>query len=91
MQTWRRDDIAAVTAHVETGRFRAHMLVESVNDAITILSGTDTSLSAGNQPVTKGEPGIYQQLADWWNTYEAPSQHIRVQLDVVAGGATTVR
>jgi len=57
---------------------------------ITILSGTDTSLSAGNQPVTKGEPGIYQQLADWWNTYEAPSQHIRVQLDVVAGGATTV-
>jgi multiple sugar transport system substrate-binding protein len=55
---------------------------------ITILSGSDTSLSAGNQPVSKGEPGMYQQLVDWWNRYEAPRQHIRVRLDVVPGGAT---
>jgi len=55
---------------------------------ITILSGSDTSLSAGNEPVSKGEPGIYQQLVDWWNKYEAPEQHIRVRLDVIPGGAT---
>jgi multiple sugar transport system substrate-binding protein len=55
---------------------------------ITILSGSDSSLSAGNEPVRKGEPGMYQQLVDWWNKYEAPEQHIRVRLDVVAGGAT---
>jgi multiple sugar transport system substrate-binding protein len=55
---------------------------------ITILSGSDTSLSAGNEPVSKGEPGMYQQLVDWWNKYEAPEQHIRVQLKVVPGGAT---
>jgi multiple sugar transport system substrate-binding protein len=55
---------------------------------ITILSGNDSSLSAGSDPVHKGEPGIYQQLVDWWNKYEAPEQHIRVRLDVVSGGAT---
>jgi multiple sugar transport system substrate-binding protein len=55
---------------------------------ITILSGSDSSLSAGNDPVRKGEPGMYQQLVDWWNKYEAPEQHVRVRLDVVAGGAT---
>jgi multiple sugar transport system substrate-binding protein len=55
---------------------------------ITILSGSDTSLSAGNEPVSKGEPGMYQQLVNWWNSYEAPEQHIKVQLDVVPGGAT---
>lgn len=55
---------------------------------VTILSGSDTSLSAGNEPVSKGEPGMYQQLVDWWNMYEAPVQHIRVQLNVVPGGAT---
>jgi multiple sugar transport system substrate-binding protein len=55
---------------------------------ITLLSGSDASLSAGNEPVSKGEPGMYQQLVDWWNSYEAPRQHIRVRLDVVSGGAT---
>jgi multiple sugar transport system substrate-binding protein len=57
---------------------------------ITILTGSDTSLSAGNNPVTKGEPGMYKQLADWWNKYEAAKQHIRIRLDTVAGVATTV-
>jgi multiple sugar transport system substrate-binding protein len=55
---------------------------------ITILSGTDTSASAGNQPVRTGEPGMYQQLADWWNNNEEPGQHIRIKVDVVPGGAT---
>jgi multiple sugar transport system substrate-binding protein len=55
---------------------------------ITILSGTDTSISAGNEPVKKGEPGMYQELVDWWNRYEAPLRHVRVRLDVIPGGAT---
>jgi multiple sugar transport system substrate-binding protein len=54
---------------------------------ITILTGTDTSISAGNEPVQAGEPGMYQQLADWWNRYEAPRQHIRIQLAEIPGGA----
>jgi multiple sugar transport system substrate-binding protein len=55
---------------------------------ITILSGTDTSVSAGNQPMRTGEPGMYQQLADWWNRYEEPRLHLRIKVDVVPGGAT---
>ncbi len=55
---------------------------------ITILSGSDTSLSAGNEPVSKGEPGMYEQLVDWWNEHEAREQHVRVNLDVIPGGAT---
>lgn len=57
---------------------------------ITIVSGTDASISAGDKPVRKGEPGMYQELVDWWNKYEAPIRHIKVQLDVIAGGATVV-
>jgi multiple sugar transport system substrate-binding protein len=62
----------------------------SAQTTITILSGNDTSVSAGNEPVKKGEPGMYQELADWWNKYEAPVRHVRVQFDVLPGGATVV-
>jgi multiple sugar transport system substrate-binding protein len=60
----------------------------SRNITITIVSGSDASVSAGNEPVHEGEPGMYQELVDWWNTYETPSQHITIKLDVVPGGAT---
>jgi multiple sugar transport system substrate-binding protein len=43
---------------------------------ITILTGTDTSVS-----------GIYQQLAHWWKANEG-STHITIKLDMVPGGAT---
>jgi multiple sugar transport system substrate-binding protein len=57
---------------------------------ITILSGSDASASVGNEPVQKGdESGMYQELADWWNKYERPSQHITIKLDAIPGGATT--
>jgi multiple sugar transport system substrate-binding protein len=55
---------------------------------ITILSGTDTSIGAGDNPVSKGEPGMYSELVDWWNQYEEPVRHFRLRLDVVPGGAT---
>lgn len=55
---------------------------------ITILSGSDSSLSAGNIPAQKGETGMYQQLVNWWNKYEAASQHITIRLDMISGGAT---
>ncbi len=55
---------------------------------ITILSGSDTSLSVGNKPVARGEPGMYEQLVNWWNKYEARRQHIKVRFEVITGGAT---
>jgi multiple sugar transport system substrate-binding protein len=55
---------------------------------ITILSGTDTSIGAGDKPVSKGEPGMYSELVDWWNAHEAPVRHFRLRLDVIPGGAT---
>lgn len=55
---------------------------------VTILTGTDTSISAGNSPVRSGDTGMYRELADWWNAYEAPLTGIRVRLDPVDGGAT---
>jgi multiple sugar transport system substrate-binding protein len=55
---------------------------------ITILSGTDTSVSAGNVPASNGNPGMYAELADWWNRYEEPVTHITIRLDVIGGGAT---
>jgi multiple sugar transport system substrate-binding protein len=50
---------------------------------VTILSGTDTSESS-----RAGEPGMYAELIDWWNTYERPVTHISIALDTVTGGAT---
>ena len=58
------------------------------NVTVTILSGTDASVSAGSEPVNKDEPGMYSQLVDWWNKYETPVTHIRVVLDTIPGGAT---
>jgi multiple sugar transport system substrate-binding protein len=54
---------------------------------ITILSGTDTSISPGNQPLD-GATGMYSELVNWWNTYEEPVTRIRVRLDTIDGGAT---
>jgi multiple sugar transport system substrate-binding protein len=54
---------------------------------ITVLSGTDTSISPGSPPL-RGATGIYSELVDWWNTYEEPLTGIRVQLDTIDGGAT---
>ena len=54
---------------------------------ITILSGTDSSISPGSQPLD-GATGIYSELVAWWNTYEEPLTGIRVRLDIIGGGAT---
>jgi trehalose/maltose transport system substrate-binding protein len=55
---------------------------------IVIVSGTDTSLSAGSHPVTKDVAGMYQQLVQWWNANEADREHFTLVLDTVTGGAT---
>jgi trehalose/maltose transport system substrate-binding protein len=55
---------------------------------ITILSETDTSISAGDEPVSRGEPGMYSELVDWWNAHEAPTRGFRLRLDVIPGGTT---
>lgn len=54
---------------------------------ITILTGSDTSIGVGNQHL-QGDSGMYTHLANWWNKYEAPSQHFDIQFDVISGGAT---
>jgi multiple sugar transport system substrate-binding protein len=54
---------------------------------ITILSGTDTSISPGNQPLG-GATGMYGELVNWWNLNEEPLTGIHVQLDTIDGGAT---
>lgn len=55
---------------------------------VTILTGTDTSISAGDAPLHSFDTGMYSELVDWWNTYEAPQTRIRIRLAVVDGGAT---
>jgi multiple sugar transport system substrate-binding protein len=55
---------------------------------VTILSGTDTSVSAGTPPVQPGEPGMYSELVNWWNKHEQPVTGIHVVLDTLPGGAT---
>lgn len=55
---------------------------------VTILTGTDTSISAGDTPVRSGDTGMYSELADWWNAREARITGIRIRLAVVDGGAT---
>jgi multiple sugar transport system substrate-binding protein len=57
---------------------------------ITIVSGSDTSLSPGNEPVDPGQDdnGMYQQLVDYWNAYEKPLYGFYVKLDMIPGGAT---
>jgi multiple sugar transport system substrate-binding protein len=79
--------VAACTATPGTQAWPAHGTQEAT---ITILSGADTSASAGDEPVEKGESGMYQELVDWWNKFQAPVRHFKVQLDVVPGGATVV-
>jgi multiple sugar transport system substrate-binding protein len=54
---------------------------------ITILSGTDSSISPGSPPV-RGATGMYSELVDWWNIYEEPLTGIRVRIDAIDGGAT---
>jgi multiple sugar transport system substrate-binding protein len=55
---------------------------------VTILSGADTSVSPGNQPVRPDDSGMYAELVDWWNKYEEPVTKIHVVLDTVSGAAT---
>jgi multiple sugar transport system substrate-binding protein len=55
---------------------------------ITILSGSDTSVSPGNNPIYPNENGMYQQLVNYWNAYEAKIYGFSVTLDVIPGGAT---
>ena len=55
---------------------------------ITIVSGSDTSVSPGTEPVYPNENGMYQQLVNYWNAYEAKTYGFSVTLDVVPGGAT---
>jgi multiple sugar transport system substrate-binding protein len=55
---------------------------------VTILTGTDTSISAGDRPVRSGDTGMYRELADWWNVHEARLTGIQIGLAVVNGGAT---
>jgi trehalose/maltose transport system substrate-binding protein len=57
---------------------------------IKILSGTDVSVGTGDTPAKPGESGIYQQLAEWWNTHQAVRLGFRIQFDVIPGGATAV-
>lgn len=55
---------------------------------VTILSGVDTSVSPGNQPVRPDDSGMYAELVDWWNKYEEPVTKVHVVLDTVSGAAT---
>lgn len=55
---------------------------------IVIVSGTDTSLSAGSNPAAKNLAGMYQQLVWWWNAHKAAGAGFSLQLDTVTGGAT---
>ena len=52
------------------------------------MSGSDTSVSPGTEPVYPNENGMYQQLVNYWNAYEAKTYGFSVTLDVVPGGAT---
>ncbi len=54
---------------------------------ITILSGTDSSISPGNSPLG-GASGMYSELVNWWNANEEPLTGITVRLDMIDGGAT---
>ncbi len=54
---------------------------------ITILTGTDTSISPGSLPL-HGATGMYSELANWWNTYEERLTGIRVRLDAIDGNST---
>ena len=55
---------------------------------VMILSGADTSVSPGNEPVRPDDSGMYAELVDWWNRYEEPATKIHVLLDTVSGAAT---
>jgi multiple sugar transport system substrate-binding protein len=55
---------------------------------VTVLSGVDTSVSPGNQPVRPDDSGMYAELVDWWNKYEEPVTKIHVVLKTVSGAAT---
>ena len=52
------------------------------------MSGSDTSVSPGNNPIDPNENGMYQQLVNYWNAYEAKLYGFSVTLDVIPGGAT---
>lgn len=54
---------------------------------VTILSGMDTSISPGSQPL-RAATGMYDELVNWWNINEQPLTHIHVQLDTIDGSAT---
>ena len=54
---------------------------------IRILTGADTSNSAGSDPVG-GAAGMYDQLANWWNRNQGFGTRFSIEFVQVPGGAT---
>jgi multiple sugar transport system substrate-binding protein len=59
----------------------------SEGETIQILTGTDTSNTAGSDPAG-GAVGMYDQLANWWNTNEGFGTRLTIKFVQVPGGAT---
>jgi multiple sugar transport system substrate-binding protein len=59
----------------------------SMGETIQILTGTDTSNSAGSDP-TDEAAGMYDQLTNWWNTNEGFGTRLSIKFVRVPGGAT---
>jgi multiple sugar transport system substrate-binding protein len=57
---------------------------------VTIVTGTDSSISAGDEPVSAADTGMYRELTDWWNQHEALVTGITMRLEVIDGGSATV-
>ncbi len=63
----------------------------SLGETITILTGTDTSASAGNDPAegpSGPAAGMYDQLANWWNDNDGFGNKFDIKFVPVPGGAT---
>jgi multiple sugar transport system substrate-binding protein len=80
--------VAALVAGCSMSSGEPDPVGETGKITVRILSGTDTSINAGDQPLG-GATGIYAQLANWWNRNMLASTKIEIRLDTVRGGATT--
>jgi multiple sugar transport system substrate-binding protein len=81
--------IGSVTACTSAAGMSWLPATDSAPITITIVSGSDTSVSPGNAPAPGDvDSGMYWQLVNYWNAYETPANGITVHLDVVPGGAT---
>jgi multiple sugar transport system substrate-binding protein len=58
-----------------------------IGETIRILTGTDTSDSAGSDP-TSGATKMYDQLAYWWNANNGFGTRVSIEFVQVPGGAT---